>query len=204
VGVAAVVLGVVVAQVAVAGGGDEGTIEGLQHQIDKLKAQSGASAQAAKKGKRGPRGPAGAQGAAGPQGATGPPGATGLQGPAGPSHAYTASGPVTNVGGVGTQTVNVPAGSYVIYAEATAANPSGGINRGLVCATSVPGEVLDSSATRLEADAAFAVEANEAVSGNITLAAPATISLSCNTGGAMPAVTYTDLDITAIQVGGLN
>jgi hypothetical protein len=68
-----VVLAVLIAQIAVAGGSDEGKIASLQRQIDALKVQVGAPAKTAKKkkSKRGPAGPPGAPGAPGAQGAQG-------------------------------------------------------------------------------------------------------------------------------------
>lgn len=80
VALAAVVLAVLIAQFAVAGGSDGGKIASLQRQINELKAQVGAPAKAAKKkkAKAGPPGPAGPQGPAGSQGQQG------IQGPAGP------------------------------------------------------------------------------------------------------------------------
>jgi len=83
VGVSALLLGVLIAQVALAGGSGSREIAGLQHQIDQLKAQI-----AKKKHKRGPRGPAGPPGPPGLQGTTGPqgPGALSfnLHAPSGP------------------------------------------------------------------------------------------------------------------------
>jgi hypothetical protein len=90
VGLAALVLGVLIAQVAVAGGGSSAGSEelaSLKTQVAKLQAQIGAG-KVAKKGKRGRPGPAGPQGPAGLAGAQGP---QGLQGPPGPTVAGVAS-----------------------------------------------------------------------------------------------------------------
>jgi hypothetical protein len=80
VGLAAVVLAVIVAQFAVAGGSDRGKIASLQRQIDELNRQVAAPVEAAKKKKRrrGPRGPQGPPGPQGLQGIPGPPGPPGV------------------------------------------------------------------------------------------------------------------------------
>lgn len=87
VGLAAVVLAVLIAQISVAdeGDSDAGTIASLQHQVNQLRAEVSSSAQSArkKKAKRGPAGPQGPLGPQGPTGAPGAPGAPGVQGPAG-------------------------------------------------------------------------------------------------------------------------
>ena len=70
VGLAAVILAILVAQFAVAGGSDGGKIASLQRQINQLKAQvaQGGAKAAKKKSKRGPRGPAGPPGLKGAPG----------------------------------------------------------------------------------------------------------------------------------------
>jgi hypothetical protein len=79
VGLAAVVLAVIVAQFAVAGGSDGGKVASLQRQIDELKRQVAAPVKAVKKKRRrGPRGPQGPPGPQGLQGIPGPPGPPGV------------------------------------------------------------------------------------------------------------------------------
>jgi outer membrane murein-binding lipoprotein Lpp len=82
VGLAAVILAVLIAQVSLAGGGSDQTrIERLERQVAHLQAAVSGEAQAAKKKKkqkRGPQGPPGPQGIQGPVGAAGS-GAGGMQ-----------------------------------------------------------------------------------------------------------------------------
>jgi hypothetical protein len=119
VGIAALVLGVLIAQVAVAGNGSSGggdEIASLKSQVAKLHAQIGAVKAAKKKGKRGPPGPAGAQG---PQGAQGIQGLQGLQGPPGPTAAGVASrlDPVASpdsINPTGTGTVSIPTSGRIM------------------------------------------------------------------------------------------
>jgi Collagen triple helix repeat (20 copies) len=97
VAIAALVLGVLIAQIALAGdgsSGQSGEIASLRAQIAKLDAQIGATQAAKKKSKRGPpgqQGPAGAQGLQGAQGIQGPQGLQGVQGPPGPTSAAVAN-----------------------------------------------------------------------------------------------------------------
>jgi collagen type II alpha len=94
VAIAALVLGVLIAQIALAGGGptgQSGEIASLRTQVAKLHAQIGATKTAKKKkSKPGPPGPAGAQGLQGVQGIQGPQGLQGVQGPPGPTSAAVA------------------------------------------------------------------------------------------------------------------
>ena len=88
------VLGVLVAQVAVAGGGSGGSSQefaALKSQVAKLQAHIGATKTAKKKSKRGPPGPQGPAGAQGLQGIQGPQGLQGVQGPPGPTAAAVAN-----------------------------------------------------------------------------------------------------------------
>ncbi len=97
VGLASLVLGVLIAQVALAGdgfGGDSAELEKLKGQVAKLRTQTGTAQTAAKKGRRGPPGPQGPAGPAGLQGAQGLQGlqgGQGLQGPPGPTSAGVAN-----------------------------------------------------------------------------------------------------------------
>src|SRR5262245_23162956 len=74
--VAGVILGVLLAQLAIAGDSDGGKVASLQRQINQLRAQvaNGQDAITSAKSRRGPRGPRGARGPAGPPGAPGAPG----------------------------------------------------------------------------------------------------------------------------------
>jgi hypothetical protein len=78
VALAALILAVLIAQVASAGGSPEGGVGALQRQIDQLRAKLDRTAEAAtkKKRKRGPRGRRGPAGPIGPIGPKGDPGAT--------------------------------------------------------------------------------------------------------------------------------
>jgi hypothetical protein len=88
VALAALVLGVLVAQIAVAGGSDDRQIASLQRQVNQLRAQV-ADGSATKASRRGPRGPRGLPGTPGPPGQ---PGQQGIQGPPGTAPACQGNG----------------------------------------------------------------------------------------------------------------
>ena len=148
VGLAAVVLAVLIAQIAVAGGSsDQAKIAGLQRQIDELRTQVGGGAEAAKKKKKkkNRRGPPG------PTGATGPAGLTGATGPAGPTAGAVNGFPgnpaaaeiLGTAGGNFQQTITAPVSGrlFVMFSgtSVTASCSAGNANLGLyVDGTPVP------------------------------------------------------------------
>jgi hypothetical protein len=129
---AALILGVLIGQVALAGGGSDGaTIASLQRrvsanerQIARLQARLGASATAAKKKrKRGPPGPPG------PPGPAGAPGALGAQGPAGSAPVCEGNG----TGADGKTDEMVAAGAVCIdkFEASVWSSPTGGTEYGV-------------------------------------------------------------------------
>jgi Sulfatase-modifying factor enzyme 1 len=135
VALAAVVLGVLIAQIALAGGGVNGDGDNaasrkrdasLQRQINVLKAQLASAKTAKKKSKRGPRGP---RGPAGPQGPAGGQGSQGAQGPAGSAPACQGNGAGTD-GKIDTM---VAAGPVCIdkYEVSVWSSPTGGTQYGV-------------------------------------------------------------------------
>src|SRR5262245_3658995 len=174
VGLAALILGVLIAQIALAAGAaDSDDIASLKRdnanlhrQLNGLRTQF-ASAKTAKKGKRGPPGPQG------PAGATGAPGATGAQGPQGPAGTAPAC-QGNGVGSDGKTDQMVSAGAVCIdkYEVSVWSSPTGGTQYGAtaddypcndngqncnnIYARSVPGVTPSRSITWFQAQQALA------------------------------------------------
>jgi hypothetical protein len=156
VALAALVLGVVIAQIAVAGGSPSGESSeiaslrrsnaSLQHQINQVKAQIPNASTAKKKSKRGPPGP---QGPAGAQGPLGPQGTTGPRGPSDVFEAVASNSFVAGLAGstLGIQLTGLPAGSYAIYGKAsigpTTNNPGRDAGQCTLTADTTQDEAID-------------------------------------------------------------
>ena len=144
----------------------------------------------------------GAAGPAGAKGDTGAKGATGADGATGPSDAY-----VSHLGGgidsAATDTevtsVNVPAGSYVVTAKLYGLRQPG--TSGLLCSLSNGVDQLDftNSGSNTLANEPYIQLPLE---GFVTVAAPATLRLSCSGNGAV--ITMFGITLTALKVGALH
>ncbi|MEP7053788.1 MAG: hypothetical protein ABI912_00890 [Actinomycetota bacterium] len=142
----------------------------------------------------GPAGPAGADGAPGADGATG---ATGPIGPAGPSDAYIArnDGPViVSNPGKTVVTLGLPAGFYALFAKATVLNSDGAAQQAQ-CSLSTGEQSFVRLGALNDADEGVIV-----VQDLLTVAAPASVTLTCSTFFGTAAMAK----ITAIKVGALH
>ena len=200
VALAALVLGVLIAQIAVARSGsnaDSGDIARLERdnaslhrQINSLKADVGAATAAKKKSKRGPRGPAGPQG---------PAGAPGTQGPAGPQGS---SGASMLVGFVPSANMPVAGGTdndFVPVGEATT------IDRSALSPNSTV--VLRDLSVRVDAAPGFGTEweisVGRAGGARLSCQISGTFGVACNSGSQTATVEPGSIiDLRVLNSGG--
>jgi hypothetical protein len=118
----------------------------------------------------------------GPKGTTGATGATGPQGPAGDGKLFSFSGgPIGVIGGTTVASLNLPAGSYLLQGKMDAVHNGTTSSTRLECSLINGSSVLDFIKLRLAANegAAPLIFGVVPIQAAVTLAAPATINLSC-------------------------
>jgi hypothetical protein len=151
---AAVILAVLIAQITLARGSDDARIashqrqinERLEHQINELRGQVGAPAQAAKKRKR-KRGPAGPPG---------PPGPQGLQGPLGPQGPGATTFTTTLLQGTTNGTLATLSNGLTVIGTCT----NGPANVGVNVKTTNGGNGIQASGTATNAAGVFRADAD--------------------------------------------
>ena len=167
------------------------------------------------RGAQGLRGAQGAQGAQGSQGQQGQQGTQGPPGPRGPSDAYTeyrqdltvpaAAGNAFNLG-----SVSLPAGSFMVFGRASVLN-NANVVKGVTCELGPPG--ANSGYPIFATDEAHLQGLPVGAEQTMTLLGPVDLSsgagdveLDCSLAGAVGSgsLTFTDIQVSAIQVGTLN
>jgi hypothetical protein len=162
-------------------------------------------------GPTGPQGSQGTQGQQGPQGAQGQPGAQGPTGPSGTSHAYYSlnnNGKFDKNGARVAQIVNLPAGSYIVTAAGQVGNfvdDSTQTCELITGITTIQTVAIDTFSVQTAGDRT-AASGGLTLTGPVTLATPGSVEVDCSTSdhSSTSDGSVTDLDMTAISVGGLN
>ncbi len=162
-----------------------------------------------RRGRAGSPGPPGSRGPRGQQGSAGRPGPAGRQGPAGPARlssafsyqatAIVALSPLTYLAVGSGLTVTPPdaSDSYVMSASTTLTT-TGAAAVNVTCTLDAGAAALDSA----EVTVPPAGYSQLTLSGGTALSGPATVTVSCKSGGADGA-SARSISITAIQVGSL-
>jgi hypothetical protein len=122
------------------------------------------------------------QGPAGPKGATGATGATGSQGPAGDGKLFSFSGGALGItGAANVASLNLPAGNYLIQGKMDAVHNGTTSSTRLECSLVNGANVVDFIKLRMAAnkEAESLIFGILPVQAAVTLAAPATINLTC-------------------------
>jgi hypothetical protein len=142
----------------------------------------------------------------GPKGATGATGATGPQGPAGDGKLFSFAGGALGItGGTTVASLNLPAGSYLIQGKLNAVhNGTAGSTR-LECTLLNGSSALDFIKLRLAANntAEALIFGEVPVQAAVSLAAPATIGLSCASSFG-DEIELSERKLTALTVSSIN
>jgi hypothetical protein len=164
---------------------------------------------------RGPQGSQGPQGLTGPQGPRGVQGAPGTTGERGPSDAFTeywgdVSVPESAATPFTLGAVTLPAGNFMVFGKASVNN---GLDqsRNVTCGLGTPGidsaGHLDNATDEGHIQLASGAEQTITLLGPVELSDSGDVSLDCyqgGTGATTGSLTFTDIEVSAIEVGSLN